>query len=284
MSQEKNVKSGNRTVLPQPRPPGQEPLEDFSRSPSFFKVLGVRVEAVKIAGAIAQMARWISDHDVPHLVAATGMHGVTEAQHDASFKLILNSVDLVVPDGMPLVWIGWLRGYRLLRRVPGSDLLAGFCRETAKKRYRHFFYGGAPGVPEKLAEELKSRFDGLQVVGAYSPPFRSLQPEEDAQIVEMINNSDADVLWVGLGCPKQERWMWEHRESLKVPVVVAIGAAFDFFTGGTPRAPAWMCEHGLEWLFRLVKEPRRLWRRYLVYGSEFAWSVSLELLGLRRFS
>ena len=258
-------------------------MEGSSRPRNFFKVLGVRVDAVQIAEAIAQMERWICDRDQSRLIAATGMHGVTEAQHDASFKQVLNSVDLVVPDGMPLVWVAKLRGYRLRRRVCGAELLTGFCQETTTKRYKHFFYGGAHGVPERLALVLKSRFDGLEVVGAYSPPFRPLQPEEDAQIVALINNSHADVLWVGLGCPKQERWMCEHQQSLKVPVIVAVGAAFDFFTGGVQRAPAWMCEHGLEWLFRLVREPRRLWRRYLIYGSEFAWSVSLELLGLRRF-
>lgn len=259
-------------------------MEDFSRNRKFFEVLGVRVDALQITDTIAQIERWISEHAAPHLIAATGMHGVTEAQHDASFKRVLNSIDLVVPDGMPLVWVGKLRGYELRRRVCGSDLLLGFCQETSKKRYRHFFYGGARGVPERLALELKSRFDGLDVVGTYSPPFRPLHPEEDAQTVEMINNSKADVLWVGLGCPKQERWMCEHRESLRIPAIVAIGAAFDFFTGGSQRAPAWMGEHGLEWLFRLVREPRRLWKRYLIYGSEFVLSVSLELLGLRRFS
>src|SRR5439155_7119687 len=138
------------------------------------------------------------------------------------------------------------------------------------------------GVPERLAQYLKSRFDGLQVAGAYSPPFHPLQPDEDAQIVAAINKSNADVLWVGLGCPKQERWMYEHREWLKVPVIVGVGAAFDFLTGRVRRAPPWMCESGLEWLFRLREEPRRLWRRYLIYGSEFAWSASLEVLGIKK--
>lgn len=258
-------------------------MDDFSGKREVFEVLGVHVDALQVADAIAHVERWICEGDAPHLIAATGMHGITEAQHDASFKQLLNSVDLVVPDGMPLVWIGRLRGYGLRRRVCGSDLLVSFCQETCTKGYKHFFYGGAPGVADRLALELKKRFDGLEVVGTYSPPFRSLHPEEDTAIVEIINGSNADVLWVGLGCPKQERWMCEHRKSLTIPVIVAIGAAFDFFTGGSQRAPAWMGEHGLEWLFRLMREPRRLWKRYLIYGTEFVLSVSLELLGLKKF-
>jgi N-acetylglucosaminyldiphosphoundecaprenol N-acetyl-beta-D-mannosaminyltransferase len=234
-----------------------------------FDVLGVRVQAVRTQDLVAQMESWMSDRTRCHTVAPTGMHGIVEAQHDPSFKKILNSTDAVVPDGMPLVWLGRRKGHYLPRRVYGPDLLLEFCERTAERRYRHFFYGGEPTVPEQLADALKRRFPTIDVCGTFSPPTRPLAPEEDKEIMSMISRAAPDVLWVGLGTPKQERWMHEHRDQLHVPVVVSVGAAFDFLSGRRKQAPVWMREHGLEWLFRLLQEPRRLWRRYLVYGAEF---------------
>jgi len=229
---------------------------------------------------IEQMQRWISERNGCHFIAVTGMHGVTEAQHDDFFKRILNSADLVVPDGMPLVWLGRWHGHPLERRVYGPELMQTFCRETGPT-CRHFLYGGMPGVPGLLGRVLRERY-GINVVGEYSPPFRALSEEEDEEIMEQIRAAKPDVLWIGLSTPKQERWMYEHRPKLRVPVVVGVGAAFDLNSGRTGQAPSWMREHGLEWLFRLVQEPRRLWRRYLMYGSEFVWSVGAELLGFRK--
>jgi N-acetylglucosaminyldiphosphoundecaprenol N-acetyl-beta-D-mannosaminyltransferase len=246
-----------------------------------FRVLGVGVNAVQIPDVVAQMEHWISRRDTCHFIAVTGMHGVTEAQHDPFFKKILNSADLVVPDGMPLVWLARRHGHALKRRVYGPELMETFCRVTGSK-YRHFFYGGMPGVPGLLAKVLESKF-AVNVAGNCSPPFRALSQEEDDEIVADIHAAKPDVLWIGLSTPKQERWMYEHRPKLQVPVVVGVGAAFDLNSGRTGQAPSWMREHGLEWSFRLLQEPRRLWRRYLVYGSEFVWSVASELLSLRRF-
>jgi N-acetylglucosaminyldiphosphoundecaprenol N-acetyl-beta-D-mannosaminyltransferase len=250
---------------------------------NYFKVLGVRVNAVQIPDVIAQMERWISSRDASHFIAVTNVHSIMEAQRDASFRRILDTADLTVPDGMPLVWCGRLKGHSLRRRVYGPDLALGFFREAEGKVYRHFFLGGAPGVPEKLAEEMKKSFPNLKVVGTYSPSFRSPTKEEDALVVEMINRADPDVLWVGLGCPKQERWMFDHQRSLKAPAMVGVGAAFDFFTGRVRQAPAWMRENGLEWLFRMWQEPKRLWHRYMVYNTQFIFYTCLESSGLRRF-
>lgn len=247
----------------------------------YFQVLGVRVDAVQIPDAVSRMEDWIRKRDACRFVAVTGMHGVTEAQHDGAFKKILDSAGLVVPDGMPLVWLGRVRGHSLKRRVYGPELMLAFCERTEKKGYRHFFCGGAPGVPERLAAVLQRRFPSLQTVGTYSPPFHPASAEEDEGIVAKINAAAPDVLWIGLSTPKQERWMFEHRERLAVPVVVGVGAAFDINAGIKKQAPRWMREHGLEWLFRLLLEPRRLWRRYLVYGSEFLLLVLLESLGMR---
>jgi N-acetylglucosaminyldiphosphoundecaprenol N-acetyl-beta-D-mannosaminyltransferase len=253
-------------------------------APAEFSVLGVRVHAVQIPTVIQQMRHWIAQREGCHYIAVTGMHGITEAQHDAGFKKVLNDASLVVPDGMPLVWIGRARGQRLRRRVYGPELMRTFCRETgaAGCDYRHFLYGGDAGVPEQLGKVLETSCPGMRVVGSYSPPFRSLSGDEDAEIVAMINNARPDVLWVGLSTPKQEKWMYEHRDRLHVPVIVGVGAAFDFLSSRKKQAPAWMQENGLEWMFRLLQEPGRLWRRYILGGAKFAFLVGLELLGLRR--
>jgi N-acetylglucosaminyldiphosphoundecaprenol N-acetyl-beta-D-mannosaminyltransferase len=247
-----------------------------------FDLFGIRVHAVQIPTVITRMEEWIARRDKCHYIAVTDMHSVMEAQHDAQFKVILNSADLVVPDGFPLVWLGRRKGFALRRRVYGPELMVRFCAQSAANGYRHFFYGGAPGVAEGLARRFAAQFPGLIVAGTFCPPFRSLSREEDEEVVSRLNSSGADIVWVGLGAPKQERWMFEHRELLRTPVLVGVGAAFDFYTGRIAQAPAWMRENGLEWLSRLSKEPRRLWRRYLIHGSEFVVLVLLEALGWKK--
>jgi N-acetylglucosaminyldiphosphoundecaprenol N-acetyl-beta-D-mannosaminyltransferase len=253
--------------------------EDKSRPA--FKVLGVTVDAVQIPEVIELMERWIAERSACHFIAFTGIHGITESLHDPLFKRILNSADLLVADGMPLVWLGRRHGYPLRRRVYGPELLETFCRKTGP-RYRHYFYGGGPGVADRLAEVLGQRY-GVRTVGTYSPPFRPLREEEKAEVDRRIQAAAPDVVWVGLSTPKQERWMHEHRPRLTVPLLAGVGAAFDMLAGTVKQAPAWMQENGLEWSFRLVQEPRRLWRRYLLIGPQFLWNVSLALLGVKRF-
>ena len=256
---------------------------DLVSETASFDVLGVRVHAVQSQDVVTQMEKWIRDQDRCHTVAATSMHGIVEAQHDPSFKKILNSTDAVVPDGMPLVWLGRRKGHQLPRRVYGPDLMLEFCEKTAERGYRHFFYGGESGVPQRLAESLKRRFPTIEVCGTFSPRFGPLDSEEDKEILTRIYRAAPDVLWVGLGTPKQERWMYVHRDKLRVPVLVSVGAAFDLLSGRRSQAPRWMREHGLEWLFRLLQEPRRLWRRYLIYGTQFVAYLALENLRLRNF-
>lgn len=248
-----------------------------------FRVLGVRIDAMLISETVAQMEEWIRDRRECHSIAATSMHGTVEAQRDASFRDVLSSTDLVVPDGMPLVWLGRRRGLSLPRRIYGPDLMLEFCERTAGRGYRHYFYGGEPGVPERLADTLLQRFPEMKVCGAFSPPFRALTTDEDQEIVAMISRASPDVLWVGLGTPKQERWMHEHRGKLNVPVMVSVGAAFNVVSGRRNQAPQWMRENGLECIFRLLQEPRRLWRRYLIDGARFVGYLGLELSGLTSF-
>jgi N-acetylglucosaminyldiphosphoundecaprenol N-acetyl-beta-D-mannosaminyltransferase len=248
-----------------------------------YNVLGVRVHAVQIPAVVSDMAKWIDERRASRFIAVTGMHGVIEAHHDSRFRDVLNHADLVVADGMPLVWLGRIKGHALKRRVYGPELMSTFCKQTSAKRYRHFFYGGAPGVADELAARFASRFPGILPVGTYCPPFREPTEEEDTEVIATINRSRADIVWVGLSTPKQERWMFDHRARLDAPVLVGVGAAFDFHTKRIAQAPEWMRENGLEWFFRLVHEPRRLWKRYLVFGSEFVFCVLLELTGLKKF-
>ena len=249
---------------------------------SSFRVLGVRVDAVQIPDVISRITSWIEERDTGKYIAVTGMHGVIEAHQNRRFFSILNLASLVVADGMPLVWIGRRYGFDLQRRVYGPELLEAFCRATGD-RHSHFFYGGAPGVAERLGEILKQRF-GIRVAGAYSPPFRPLNAEEKRHLQHLVQAAGPDIFWVGLSTPKQEIWMAEYRQLLAVPVMVGVGAAFDFLTGRTSQAPRWMREHGLECVFRLATEPRRLWRRYFIGGSRFVWHVALEMTRIKKYT
>ncbi len=254
-----------------------EPAEAKNRKPSIpsFRVLGVRVNAVQIPDIIAVIERWVRDRDATNYIAVTGMHGVAESRNDPHFRDILNAAGLVIPDGMPLVWLGRLQGHsELEHRTPGSEVMEAFFQATGSK-YSHFFYGGVPGIADLLARTEHERH-GIRVVGTYCPPFRPLTEAEEKEVQASVRAANPDILWVGLSTPKQEKWMYEHRDKLQVPVMLGVGAAFDMNTGRLKRAPLWMQNGGLEWLFRLVIEPRRLWRRYLIDGSRFAWAVWLE--------
>jgi N-acetylglucosaminyldiphosphoundecaprenol N-acetyl-beta-D-mannosaminyltransferase len=240
-----------------------------------YRVLDVRVDAVQIPDAIKILESWIQERGPARYVAVTGMHGVSVSREDAEFGAILSDASLVVPDGMPLVWLGRWQGFKhMRRRVYGPELMETFCRETGSK-YRHFFYGGAPGVADALAQAEQERYS-IQIAGTYCPPFRTLTEAEETEVQRLVDESHPDVLWVGLSTPKQERWMYEHRNVLRVPVMLGVGAAFDLNTGRLRQAPLWMRENGLEWLFRMCAEPRRLWQRYMVNGSKFLWAVCLE--------
>ena len=254
--------------------------DNLPPSPCAFRLPGVRVDALQVIDVVAEMESWIAKRSVGHFVAFTGMHGVTEAQRDASFKRILNSADLVVADGMPLVWLGRWHGCDMRRRVYGPELLEKFCCNTGPF-YRHYFYGGGPGVAQRVAEVLRRRYD-VRTVGTYSPPFRPLTEEEKLEVDRRIRAAAPDVLWVGLSTPKQERWMAAHRGRVEA-VMLGVGAAFDFLAGVKRQAPRWMRRAGLEWLFRLGSEPRRLARRYLKHNPRFLVLFLAQLCGLREF-
>jgi N-acetylglucosaminyldiphosphoundecaprenol N-acetyl-beta-D-mannosaminyltransferase len=246
-------------------------------------ILGVGVSAVNMAQALDTIEGWIATGE-RHYVCVTGVHGVMESQADPELLRIHNEAGLVTPDGMPLVALSRRLGFRHVDRVYGPDLMLAACERSPWRGYRHFLYGGAPEVVERLSARLRERFPGLRIVGTHSPPFRDLTAEEDHAVVRMINASRADIVWVGLSTPKQERWMASHRDRLLPPVLVGVGAAFDFHAGAKRQAPRWMQRRGLEWFFRLMTEPRRLWKRYLTNNPRFVGLVLAQALGLRRYS
>lgn len=231
-------------------------------------VLGVGISAVDIAMARDEITRWIEARE-RHYVCVTGVHGVMESQRDPELLAIHNASGLTTPDGMPMVWVGRRVGANCMSRVYGPDLMLAVLERAADRGWKSFLYGGKDGVPELLAARLIGRFPTLKIAGMHSPPFRPLTPTEDEAIVSRINASGADLVWVGLSTPKQERWMAAHVGRLEAPALLGVGAAFDIHAGLVPQAPPWMQERGLEWFYRLTKEPRRLWKRYLRNNPAF---------------
>jgi N-acetylglucosaminyldiphosphoundecaprenol N-acetyl-beta-D-mannosaminyltransferase len=241
-----------------------------------IEILGMRIPSIKKEQVLEDIACRISSKNRSY-ICLLNVYSTILFRKEKRFQKAVSCADVLILDGLPLAWLAVLKDQKI-DRVRGSDLLLNLCELSRIHHFAHYFYGGEPGVPEKLAYELKKKFPWLNVVGTFSPPFGILDPDEDQKIVDRINKSNPDILWVGLGAPKQEIWMFEHREKLKVPILIGVGAAFDFLSGHKRQAPKWMQATGLEWFFRFLKEPRRLWKRYLLYNSLFLILASLDLL------
>lgn len=210
-------------------------------------------------------------------------HGIGEARRDPALRGIFNRACLNTPDGMPLVWLGRIAGHRDITRVYGPDLMLAVCDAGRATGLTHYFLGGVPGVAQKLRTELTARFPGLHVVGVHAPPFRELTPGEFARLQAEMAEKKPDIIWVGLGTPKQERFMAGAWDKLDAGLLIGVGAAFDFHSGLVRQAPRWVQRSGLEWLFRLGAEPRRLWKRYLIHNPLFVLRALAQLTGLRRY-
>jgi N-acetylglucosaminyldiphosphoundecaprenol N-acetyl-beta-D-mannosaminyltransferase len=247
------------------------------------RILGVTVSAITMQDATATLEAWIRSR-TPNYVCITGVHGVMESQRDPDLKSIHNAAGLVTPDGMPLVWMAQRLGFPGVRRVYGPDLMRRMTEISALNGYRNYYYGGGEGTAERLKDLLTRANPGLSVVGTMSPPFRTLTQAEDDAIVREINAARPDIVWVGLSTPKQERWMASHVGRLTAPVLVGVGAAFDFLSGGKPQAPSWMQRNGLEWLFRMASEPRRLAGRYMRNNPAFLYLALRQLVTSSRYS
>lgn len=245
-------------------------------------VLGVGISAITLAEAVRRSQRLLAERRKGY-ICVTGVHGVMEAQRDAGFRAILNRSFLCTPDGMPTVWVGRLQGHRHMRRVYGPDFMLELCRRSVARGCRHFLYGGGPGVAEKLQQRLQGLVPGIDIVGTYTPPFRPLAAEEERELVATVAEARPDIVWVGLSTPKQERFMAQMIDRLDTCLMVGVGAAFDIHAGLLQDAPEWMKRCGLQWLYRLLMEPRRLWRRYLQNNPRFLWEIGLQLAGIRKF-
>lgn len=242
----------------------------------------MRVDATTYRDATERVVSWARAGESRYVCVAT-VHTTVEAHNSSEFRQIVNGADLVTPDGMPLVWGLQLLGIRHATRVYGPDLTPCLLERAAAEGIPVGFYGGTSRALERLVGVLAQRVPGLRVAFLKSPPFRPPTPDEDAADVREINQSGTRILLVGLGCPKQERWLAQHVGRIRA-VMVGVGAAFDFLAGTKSQAPRWMQTSGLEWLFRLCTEPRRLWRRYLIHGPRFVGLFGLQWLGLRRFA
>lgn len=245
-------------------------------------LLGVLISTINMQQAVEAIHNWI-DLGKKEYVCVVPAHSIMEAHQHVELRPVFNQAGMCTPDGMGVVWSLKLAGIRNIDRVYGPDLMLAISDVSVKEGWSHFYFGGTPEVLDRLIETMQARFPGIRVAGSYSPPFRPLHPEEDNNIIEQINSSGADIIWVGLGSPKQEKWMAEHRTLLKAPVLVGVGAAFDFLSGTKPQAPRWVQRSGLEWLYRFAHEPGRLWQRYIQY-PRFVLLVLAQQLGIIRFS
>ncbi len=243
-------------------------LAERSATGERVNILGVGAMAFDLGAAVAMLERWRVEGRREY-VCLVSVHGIVVAQRDPLIRDCLNRSGMAAEDGVPLVWWSRLAGFKQARRVCGSDLLDAVCAAGVSRNYRHYFYGASPRVVELLIRRLQQRHPGMIVAGYRSPPFRPLTAAEDADDIAAINEARADFVWVGLGMPKQEKWMSEHLGKIEATALLGVGAAFDFHAGTKPRAPIWMQRSGLEWFFRLMTEPRQLAHRYLIDNSLF---------------
>jgi N-acetylglucosaminyldiphosphoundecaprenol N-acetyl-beta-D-mannosaminyltransferase len=250
-----------------------------------LSIIGLPVHMVQIPEVVSLMTDWVCvDRRRCRWIVVADMHAVIEAHQRVEFRRMLDQADLIVPDGIGLVRVAQCKGASIQARVAGTDLMKAFFARTHGMGISHFFLGDTQETLRRLEANLERAYAGMTIAGSYSPPFRPLHSDEDEAIVQLINDTGPDVLWVGLGLPKQERWIFEHRHRLNVPLVLGVGAAFKFLAGTVNRAPDCVGQWGFEWLWRFAREPRRLWRRVMIDAPQFVGLASLDVTGLRKFS
>ncbi len=239
-------------------------------------ILNMRVDITSLSKAVKQIGFWVSQKEA-HYVCISNVHMCMECFDNDEFCKVVNGADLVVPDGKPLVWVQKILGEKDAQQVRGMDLMLALCGYAEKTSLSIGFYGSTPRLLSKLEKNLKISFPALRVVCSLAPPFRPLLEQERMDYIDIINESGVEFLFVGIGCPKQEKWMAENKTKLKC-TMLGVGAAFDFIAGEKRHAPLWMQSLGLEWLFRLLSEPRRLWKRYLKHNPRFVWYISKQIM------
>lgn len=252
-----------------------------AQSPARENILGVGVSVVNMDGAVEAIHGWI-DRNERRYVCVTGVHGIMESQRSAELRRIHNEAGMVTPDGMPLAWLLRLAGHLDVDRVCGPELMPRLLIQSQARQDGHFLYGTTPQVLQLLEARLRQIAPAARIVGTYAPPFRPLTRDEEDAVVEEINLCAPDVVWVGLSTPKQELWMATYRPRIHAAVLIGVGAAFDIHAGVRRRAPRFLQRSGFEWTWRLMSQPRRLWRRYLTNNPQFLLLIALQLMGLLR--
>ena len=245
-------------------------------------VLGVGVHAIDMTTAIAAIETAIFERRQGY-VCLTGVHGIMEAQRSPDLMGIFSMATLVLPDGMPTVWMGQLQGFHEIDRVFGPDLLIAIAGRSALTEHSHFLCGGQVGVAEQLRDALRRRFPTIRIVGTYTPPFRPLTRDEERTLISTVNELTPDFIWVGMSTPKQERFMAVYLPRLNTILMIGVGAAFDFHTGRIKDSPQWVKRSGLQWAHRLIQQPARLWRRYIINNPLFLVRAGLQLAGVKRY-
>ena len=245
------------------------------------RVVSLFPDVVTHGSAIEKIAELVSEKNGGYVCFST-VHMVMESYDDAEFGAKVNGADLIVTDGMPIVWMQKMQGKKTASRVRANDLMIMLCEFAAENNLSVGFYGGKQEVIDAIRRKAEKELSNLKIAYAFSPPFRALTDEEDTEITAEINAAKPDILFMGLGCPKQENWMSAHKNNLQA-VMLGVGASFDFYAGNVKESPAWLGKFGLEWLFRLTQEPKRLWRRYLILNPRFLWLCAMQLLGLKKF-
>jgi N-acetylglucosaminyldiphosphoundecaprenol N-acetyl-beta-D-mannosaminyltransferase len=248
-----------------------------------LNIVGTAIGVLNLDSAVDLLAGWLREERTGRYVCVTGVHGVMEGLRDEGIRRIHNRAAVCVPDGMPLTWVGRLRGHRAMDRVYGPDLMLRLHALAARRGWANYYYGGSEGVAADLARRMAERFPGLRVAGASAPPFRPLTPAELDAAVAAICRARPDLLWIGLSTPKQEQLMATLSPRVNAKLMIGVGAAFNFHTGRVRQAPRWMQRAGLEWFFRLCMEPRRLTSRYVRNNPAFLLHVLLQLSGLRKY-
>lgn len=262
-----------------PHPSSERTVPPPRRQRRRISVLGAPIDTLTWDDTCQTLSHWATRRESRY-VCICNVHSVVSAHDDPAFRRVIEQADLATPDGAPVAWMLRRLGEPGQTRINGPDLMLRYCALAAQRGESIFLYGNTPDTLAALQTSLPRQFPGLRIAGTYSPPFRPLTPQEDEEIVRLINQSGAGTVWVSLGCPKQERWMAEHRGRVQA-VMIGVGAAFDFHCGKISRAPQWMQEHGLEWLHRLCSEPRRLAKRYFVTNTLFLLRAGRQLLTRR---
>lgn len=246
---------------------GTTPISD----PPQLRICGVPVHAVQVNDVVEIILTWMNSSRKFHYITSTNINNIAIALEDAKYFQVMEQASISLPDGVPLLWYGRRKGFTLRKRCGIEEVMEALFEASSRGvRGRHFFYGNSPEVIEDLRKRLLERYPNLEIAGMHSPPFRPLTADEENQDIQMINESHADFLWVSLGCPRQEAWLYDHRAELDVVVAGGAGAVFNFISGDKVKAPPWIQYLGFEWLFRLALEPQRLFARYCIRYPKFA--------------